>query len=276
MTRKIRYKEVSDEYNKIVAPNLTEKSRYGAGLEKSLGEYYYIKTDDLIPYKNQARKVFDEEELIGLRDSIKLYGVRQPLTILPADNNKYEIISGERRLRAAKMAGLAKVPCIILDKSLNSDAVALVENLHRSDLHPVELMKIYKELLEKKLFSSLSELASKIGIQLSTISETISLSDLPDQTLNDLLQKNIKSRALQRALLKSPVSQHQRLIKEYEDGKKKRNVSSKKLTDQKIKVLNIVSQDNYLIIENNRLSNLSLEQKEKIKHMLLDLLESIG
>ena len=278
MTRRIKYKTVSDEYNRLGAPVENSKQRFGVGADQSMGEFYYIDIEDLIPFQNQARKVFNEDELSDLASSVKLYGIRQPLTIISSnlEENKYEVVSGERRLRAAKLAGLNKVPCIMLSgEGQDPNSIALVENVHRADLHPIELMNIYNELLEKEIYSSLSDLSNKIGIPLSTVSETMSLGKLPSKTLNLLLEKQVKSRALQRLLLKLPESEHKSAIENYEDAKQEKSVVKKKIFKSKIKVLNIVHQSDKFHIENNRLNELSNQQKEEIKSLIYSILEKL-
>ena len=277
MARKLKYKEVSEEYNKMGSPSDGSSARYGAGLDQSLGEYYYIKIEDLIPFHNQARKSFNQEEIQGLSESIKLCGVRQPLTIISSkiDCEKYEVISGERRLKAAILAGLNKVPCIIINETLQPDAVALIENVHREDLHPLELMTSYQNLLAKGIFSSVSEISSKTGISRTTITETIGLSQLPADTQNILLEKQLKTRSLLRALVKTPQKEHEEIIKMFEEGKQSSKVRKKKIFEPKIKVLNIIHHANNFCIENNRLEQLTQQQKYEIKNLLLSIVEKL-
>ena len=98
------------------------------------GKLINLKVEEIIPNENQPRKTFDEYELIRLKDSIKENGVLQPL-IVRFESGKYQLIAGERRLRAAKMAGLRKVPCIIRRADdLTADCYTIIENLLRRDL----------------------------------------------------------------------------------------------------------------------------------------------
>ena len=94
-------------------------SRVSVYTEDYKGEYYNISVLKLIPFKTQARKIFDEKSLANLALTIKEHGIRQPLTIIPSESDKYEIVSGERRYRAALIAGLKTVPCIILKDRKN-------------------------------------------------------------------------------------------------------------------------------------------------------------
>ncbi len=96
----------------------------------------YIAVDSISPNLYQPRKVFDEESIQELAQSIKVYGIIQPLSVRKIDENNYELIAGERRLRAAKEAGLSKVPAIIANiNDKDSAAIALLENLQREDLN---------------------------------------------------------------------------------------------------------------------------------------------
>jgi len=129
--------------------NQTNKTRSSIYTENFKGEFYNISVDKLIPFKNQARKIFDEKSMLNLAKTIKEHGIRQPLTVIPSDIREgcYEVISGERRLRAAKSIGMEKVPCIIIHDMLKAEEIALIENIQREDLHPVELLKAFSNLL---------------------------------------------------------------------------------------------------------------------------------
>src|SRR3990167_11470488 len=134
---KVKYTKISPELEMLATPVASQNSRVSIGFEDEVGEFYYFSVEDLIPYKNQARTIFDEEEINKLSETIKEHGIRQPLTILKSINspNKYEVVSGERRLRAAKLVGLKKVPCIIIRDERHADEISLLENIQRQDLH---------------------------------------------------------------------------------------------------------------------------------------------
>jgi ParB family chromosome partitioning protein len=206
MARKIKYKPVSKELEHIVKPVLDVSTRTSVGLDQVVGEYYYINVEELYPFKNQARKNFNDEAIIKLADSIKEHGVRQPLSVKKSIDGKYEVVSGERRLRAAKIANLYKVPCIVLTEDIDANAVALIENIHRADLHPIELGSAYKQLIKDQVFENQEKLSQGISVAKSTVSEYIKLSNIPEDIKTYAIQKNIISRDKLRSLLKANKS----------------------------------------------------------------------
>ena len=136
----LRDRKISEALERLTVPEI-KNSRLGIGYEEKVKEFYMINVENLIPFKNQARIYFDDKEIENLSESIKRHGIRQPLTIIPYEDNKgiFEVISGERRLKAAKIVGLDKVPCIIIHDRNIAQEIAIVENIHRQDLHPIEL-----------------------------------------------------------------------------------------------------------------------------------------
>ena len=115
------------------------KARSSAYTDDFKGEYYYLRITKLIPFKYQVRLSFDKKSLRDLAKTIDEYGVRQPLTVIPSEERTgyYEIISGERRFRAAKLLNLFTLPCIIIYDKKRSKEIALIENLQRKNLHPL-------------------------------------------------------------------------------------------------------------------------------------------
>lgn len=202
--RKIKYKEVSPEMDLLARPG--NAGRMAIGIDKRIGEFYFLPIEDLIPFENQARKVFSQEEIDALADSINKHGIRQPLTVISSENQKgkYEVISGERRLKAASLAGLTKVPCIILTERGKADEVALIENIHRQDLHPIELGLALKALLDKKIFQTQSEMSKNLFLKESVVSECLKLTELDLDTQKYLLENGIKSRDILRKVASTP------------------------------------------------------------------------
>lgn len=138
-----------------------------------------IETAKLKVSKNQPRTVIKEEKIDELVISIKEHGILQPIIVRPIENDFYEIIAGERRWRAAQKAGLHTVPVIIKDiEDLKMVEIALVENIQREDLNPIELAKAYKSLIDHFDLTQ-EELSSKIGKDRATIANTLRLLSLP-------------------------------------------------------------------------------------------------
>jgi len=133
-------------------------------MEKFVGEYYFLSIEKLIPYQKQARRIFNEEEIQELAQTIKEHGIKSPLLVINSKNHQgsFEVVSGERRLRAAKIVGLTKLPCIIIDDN-QAEEVALIENIQRENLHPIELADALAKLLDEKKHGQQIEMAEKIG-----------------------------------------------------------------------------------------------------------------
>ena len=158
-----------------------------------------VNIDDIIPNRFQPRLSFDDQGLKELAASIKEHGIIQPL-VLRKLGSKYEIIAGERRYKASQMAGLTTVPAVISNIDDNSSAeVALVENIQRRDLTPIEEARSYKNLLDKGYLTQ-EQLAKKMGISQSAIANKLRLLNLDDEVQQALLEGRISERHA-RALL---------------------------------------------------------------------------
>ena len=146
---------------------------------------------DLLPNSDQPRKRFDEESLKDLSESIKAHGLLQPITVKNNDDGKFTIIAGERRWRASQIAGIKKVPVNIInidDKNLFE--LALVENIQREDLNPVEAAMAIKDLIEKYNFSN-EQLIKVTGKKRASISNTLRILELPKKVLNSIIEGKI-------------------------------------------------------------------------------------
>lgn len=155
---------------------------------------------DIVPNKNQPRKDFSEEALAELAESVKKYGVLQPIMVKPMPDTTYKIIAGERRYRAAMLAGLTEVPVIIreLDDREVSE-VALIENLQREDLNAVEEALGYKNLQETYGLTQ-DEIASAVGKSRSAVANSMRLLALPEKVV-EMLRNGDLSGGHARALL---------------------------------------------------------------------------
>ncbi len=166
-----------------------------------------IPIEDIIPNRFQPRLTFDDNSLKELAASIKEHGIIQPL-ILRRLGDKYEIIAGERRYKAAKLAGLMSVPAIISQMNDNESAeVAIVENVQRKDLSAIEEAKSYKALLDKGYLTQ-EELAKKMGLSQSAVSNKLRLLTLPEEVQNALIENKISERHA-RSLLQLGSSEEQ-------------------------------------------------------------------
>ena len=165
-----------------------------------VGELRELRVGLIKPNPKQPRTNFDSEALAGLASSIETSGVVQPLLVRPLHDGSYELIAGERRWRAAQQAGLEKVPAIVRDSEhAERLQVALIENMVREDLNPVEEARACAALVED-LGLSKEELARRIGRSRPAVSNLIRLLDLPDEALA-LLESGVLSEGHGRALL---------------------------------------------------------------------------
>ncbi len=160
-----------------------------------------INVNHIIPNTHQPRKEMDASELEQLAASIREHGIIQPLILMPiSSDNNYELIAGERRLRAAKLAGLATVPAIIRKASEQEKLeLALIENIQRTDLGPLETAEAYRQLAEDFNLSH-EEISHKVGKSRVSVTNTIRLLKLPDMVRLALAQRKI-SEGHARALL---------------------------------------------------------------------------
>ena len=161
----------------------------------------YVNIEHIRPNPYQPRRQFNKLALEELCESIKQYGVLQPVTVRQIMGNAFELITGERRLRAATLAGLKIIPCIIMDIS-DSDAavIALIENLQREDLTYIEEAESYNVLIVEHRFTQ-EQLATKIGKSQSTVANKIRLLKLSPIVKKILMDNNLTERHA-RALLK--------------------------------------------------------------------------
>ena len=151
-----------------------------------------VKINEIEPNSDQPRKYFDDDKLSQLSESIKQHGVIQPI-IVKKDNNMYTIIAGERRWRAAKLAGLTKVPVLIkeyTDKQVME--IALIENLQREDLNPIEEADAYQRLMEEYNLTQ-EQIADTLGKSRPAIANTLRLLSLPNSIKNYVVSGDLSS-----------------------------------------------------------------------------------
>ncbi|MDR1927750.1 MAG: ParB/RepB/Spo0J family partition protein [Oscillospiraceae bacterium] len=168
-----------------------------------------IKPEEIFPNPNQPRRRFDEKELAGLAESIRQNGILQPLTVRPLSGGGYELIAGERRLRAARLAGLPYVPCISSTADdARSAVLALVENLQREDLGFFEEAQAMQHLMDCYGFPQ-EQLAHSLGKASSTLSNKLRLLRLPQELRGQILAAGLTERHA-RALLRLENEAQQR------------------------------------------------------------------
>ena len=153
-----------------------EEKKSGEGVSK-------IKISLVDPKRDQPRKYFDKEALEELSASIAENGLLQPILVREYGDGRYQIIAGERRFRASKLAGLNEIPAIVLEKNDKDAAqIALIENIQREDLNPLEEALAYKSLAEEYNMTQ-EELSTKVGKSRSAIANSVRLLDLPEEIL---------------------------------------------------------------------------------------------
>lgn len=200
---------------------MARKGGLGRGLEALIpgsdgvpqpGDLTYIPIDKVSPNPRQPRRNFDPEELRELTESILEYGVLQPLIISPGDfEGEYILIAGGRRLQAARLAGLHSVPAVIrATTDMEKLELALIENVQRADLNPLEEAEAYHQLADEFDLSH-EEIAKKIGKSRVAVSNTLRLLKLPDTVKNALIEERI-SAGHARALLALPLPESQTAV----------------------------------------------------------------
>lgn len=199
-------------------PEKKTKAEMKEAQDKSLVE---IKISEIDPNMGQPRKKFDEDELLELAESIKIHGVIQPI-ILTKRGKRYEIIAGERRWRASKLAGLTKIPAVIreyTDKEIME--VSLIENIQRQDLNPIEEAVAFKNLIDEYKMKQ-DDLAERVSKSRSAITNALRLLKLDDK-VKAMLAEGLISTGHARALLAV-------------EDKNKQQVLATKIFDEKLSV----------------------------------------
>lgn len=209
---------------------MSKEKRLGRGLKALLGEdidknIQEIPVNQIDANPNQPRKAFNEETLKKLEQSIKKYGVVQPVIVRKKDNGNYELIAGERRLRAAKNAQLEKIPVVIKEYDNRESAeIALIENLQREDLNPIEEGKAYESIIEKYDLTQ-EEMSQIAGKSRSYITNTLRLLTFPDAIQKLLQSKKLTTGQARPLLALKTVAEQLKLAKKIvEEGLSARQV----------------------------------------------------
>jgi ParB family transcriptional regulator, chromosome partitioning protein len=189
----------------------------GRGLEVLIGgaasapELVQLPLGSIRPNSRQPRRRFDAEGISELTESVRAQGLVQPVVVRPAEGGTWELIAGERRLRAARAAGLATIPALVRETDdRDSLLLALVENVAREDLSPVEEARAYAVLIDEFQLS-LGEVAERVGRSKPTVSNRIRLLELPEDVLG-LLERGLLSEGHARAVLAVPGHDDRRAL----------------------------------------------------------------
>lgn len=168
--------------------------------EKRIGEILEVEISRIVPNRNQPRKNFDRDELVSLAKSIAQDGILQPLTVIKSGEG-YELVAGERRLRAAKMAGYSSVPCIVVNLNMQQSAVmSIVENMQRQELSFFEQAQAIERLTGEWGMTQ-EAVARRLGISQSSVANKLRLLRLSDECRAEIIRQGLTERHA-RALLK--------------------------------------------------------------------------
>ncbi|MDP3740843.1 MAG: ParB/RepB/Spo0J family partition protein [bacterium] len=238
----------------------TEKASVQAKFRSHDGQpLLEIALDQIVPNEFQPRRIFNEEKLQELANSIKEHGIIQPIVVTLRDDGKYEIVVGERRFRASKLAGLASVP-VFVSENLDAETkleLALIENVQRADLNPIEEAKAY-ERLHSEFGLKYVDVARKVGKDFSTVSNLIRLLRLPVEIQRALIE-GVIAEGQARPLL--TLKEHEEMIQMFHiivaNNMRVRDIESKvrEIKQRQIKVKEMFTPDPFLESLENILRN---------------------
>lgn len=186
-----------------------------------------IKITEIEPNKEQPRRNFNSESIDELSESIKKYGVIQPI-IVAKKENYYEIIAGERRWRASKKAGLTEMPCIIRDsEEKEKKEIALIENIQREDLNPIEKARSFRKLMDEYGLTQ-AELAETLGISRSSLANTVRLLNLDSRVIEMALDGKLTEGHCRSLIgIENPDKQYEMAKQIVENGDSVREIERK-------------------------------------------------
>ncbi len=195
----------SNDYNENISnldteTNQTQKSDISVINSGNRFEVIYTDIDKVRPYNEQSRTYFDESEIMALSKTISEHGIRQPLTVIGSEEG-FQVVSGERRLRAAKLAGLKKVPIVIISDDKKAEELALIENIQRVDLHPIELGRAYSKIMSRTRENA-ADLADRISVPINQVYEYSAYAKIPNDITELIIKHSLGRRAFLRELLK--------------------------------------------------------------------------
>jgi ParB family chromosome partitioning protein len=259
----IKRKIPSEKFNNLVSPS-KEKNNNSRNMRGVTDiEVLNLNINNILPYSKQARQVFSEEDISGLADSIAEFGVINPIQVIKNEKQGFfNVINGERRLRAAKKAGLENVPSIIIENDSKTELISVVDNIQRQDLHPIELAEAISSLINN--YGDKKEVSAKLGLSYTSVLENLKLLTLPSEVKEVLLNRDISSRTIFRKLLK------QKNIEEMLEVINKKITKTKTDTKKRrLKVLDCYLVDGELEFDFN-ISKIDKVQIEKIINYLTE------
>lgn len=208
---------------------------------KSTAEIYNIPQAMIVPNPNQPRKRFDYDELENLAQSIRENGILQPITVRKREDKKYELVSGERRLRAARLVGMVKIPSIVINiDDKNSAMFSIIENLQRQNLNFFEEAEAIEKLVGEYAMSR-EEVAQKLGLAPSTVSNKLRILRLPEEMRFELARSGL-------------TESHARALLMLEDDNQRARALSI-IVDRHLNVAESERMINQMINRNNRSRN---------------------
>lgn len=208
---------------------------------KSTAEIYNIPQSMIVPNPNQPRKRFDYDELENLAQSIRENGILQPITVRKREDKKYELVSGERRLRAARLVGMVKIPSIVINiDDKNSAMFSIIENLQRQSLNFFEEAEAIEKLVGEYAMSR-EEVAQKLGLAPSTVSNKLRILRLPEEMRFELARSGL-------------TESHARALLMLEDDNQRARALSI-IVDRHLNVAESERMINQMINRNNRSRN---------------------
>lgn len=208
---------------------------------KSTAEIYNIPQAMIVPNPNQSRKRFDYDELENLAQSIRENGILQPITVRKREDKKYELVSGERRLRAARLVGMVKIPSIVINiDDKNSAMFSIIENLQRQSLNFFEEAEAIEKLVGEYAMSR-EEVAQKLGLAPSTVSNKLRILRLPEEMRFELARSGL-------------TESHARALLMLEDDNQRARALSI-IVDRHLNVAESERMINQMINRNNRSRN---------------------
>ena len=227
---------------------MAKKTGLGKGLDALFSDNSYKKMEDPLdeevvqqikiteiePNADQPRKKFDEDKLEELASSIKRYGVIQPIIVMPKDGY-YQIVAGERRWRAAKKAGLTEMPCLVRTKTEQENReIALIENIQRENLNPIEKARGLRRLLDDYGLSQ-QQLADKLGMSRSGLTNNVRILNLDPRVIDLVLEHNFSERQCRELMrVQDPEKQYKLALGVVENGDNYDDLVRKIDNDQKL------------------------------------------